>query len=221
MSNKTIALAVASLVIFVVGAMTGSRYYGNEMTASRDSVSLLREQKTLIDQQAKELIGLRAGKDIDQQALESLRKTVASLDAQLSAQEEELMLYAKLLKADSTEEGLHILNVSIKPAGEPLLFAYSFVIRQPAEKLGPVKVSYSMQVNGLQGDEATSYTLAELDEKQASATVKTKLKYFRVIEGIIKLPEYFVPQSFLISAWPEKLPAGRRELTFDWPKAGE
>lgn len=221
MNNKTIALAVASLVVFVVGAMVGSRYYGDQMTASRDSLSLLREQKVLIDEQAKELIGLRAGKDIDQQALESLRKTVASLDVQLSAQEEELMLYAKLLKADSTEEGLQILNVNITPAGEPLLFAYSFVIRQPEEKSGPVKVSYSMLVNGQQGGEATSYNVVELDEKQDSATVKTKLKYFRVIEGVIKLPEDFVPQSLLISAWLESLPASRRELTFDWPKAGE
>ncbi len=170
----------------------------------------------LIDQQAAELIGLRAAKAIDHQALESLRKSVASLDAQLSAQEEELKLYSKLLRPDNIHDGLHILNVSIKSAGEPLLFAYSFVIRQQAEKLKTVLAAYSLQVNGQQDGEVKSYTLAELDEQRVSATATTKLKYFRVIEGVIKLPEYFVPQSLLISAWPEKLPARRHDLTFDW-----
>ena len=222
MNNKVIALAaVAGLIVFVLGALAGSRYYGDQMTASRESASQLLEQKALIDQQAMELIGLRAGKDIDQQALESLRKSVASLDAQLSTQEEELMLYGKLLKVDNIDEGLHILNVGIKSTGEPLLFAYNFVIRQQAARLKTLSVGYSMQVNGQQSDEAISYTLAELDEQQASAIAKTKLKYFSVIEGVIKLPEHFVPQSLLISAWPEKLPAVRRKLTFDWPDARE
>ena len=222
MDRKYSALVGAvGLCGFLLGLVMGSQYFGVEMSENRNRVIQLKEQHLLSEQQGVEIIGLRAAHDIDQQALESLRKSVASLDKRLSDQQEELMLYEKLLKVGSSEEGLHLLNVSVEPGATPLIFAYSFVIRQQAVTLKTISVAYSVQVNGHEKGRASSYAAADLSRSEKPAVTRTKLKYFSVVEGELHLPEQFVPRNLVISAWLEKSPAKRSELKFDWPGAGE
>ena len=221
MNNFVKLAGLGGLVVFILGFLMGSRYFGAEMSAERSRVVQLQEQKEQLDTQAAELIRLGVTHDVDLLTQERLRQSVTDLEEQLFDQREELMLYNRLLKADDSEDGLHILDFNIKPSETPFLFAYSFVIRQQAALLRTISVRYSVQVDGRQNGAAFSYTLADLDEAVTSMPVKTKLKYFRVIEGAIKLPELFSPQNVIISAWSGKNSAGRREQLFDWPEVEE
>ena len=216
--NKFVQLAgVGGLVVFVFGFLVGSRYFGAEMSANKGRVMELQKQQDQLGLQTAELIRLGVTHDVDAMTMERLRQSVADLEERLSLQREELMLYNRLLKIANSEDGLHILDLHIKSGEVPFLFTYSFVIRQQAEKLKTISVSYSIQVSGHQNGEVISYTLMDLDEAVTSTQVKTKLKYFRVIEGVIKLPELFSPQNVLISAWSGKSSAKHREQLFPWP----
>ncbi len=213
------------LVVFVSGFLLGSRYFSVEMTRERSRVAQLEEQRLQLDNQAAELVRLRATHNVESKALESLRQTIAGLDEQLSVQLEELMLYSKLLKTDASEDGLHIHNTNIKPGESPQSYVYSFVIRQQASVLNTISVVYSVEVNGQskledkENNETVTYMLDDLDEAVDTSASKIKLKYFRVIEGVIKLPEGFTPQNLIISAWPEKIPSSRRQQVHYWPDA--
>lgn len=218
--KRVIPVAIASVAVviaFTAGFLTGSRYLGAKMTAGRRLSVELQEQKAQIAEGAAEVTSLRTARDVDRQAMEYLRKSVAALDKQLSGQRAELMLYRKLLKSDNIEDGLHILDASITAREEKFSFDYSFVIRQKAALLKTISVDYSVQVLGQQDGKPISYPLADLDDAVVATLIKTKLKYFQVIEGVLQLPENFVAQSVLVSAWPTGAPTKRVEQTFDWP----
>ena len=220
--NKLVKLAgLGGLVVFVLGFLAGSRYFAAEMSTERGRILELQKQQDQLGIQAAELIRLGVTHDVDAMTMERLRQSVADVEEQLPIQREELMLYNRLLKTANSEDGLHILDLKIKSAETPFLFTYSFVIRQQAAKLKTIAVSYSIQMSGHQNGEATSYTLADLDEAVTSTPVKTKLKYFRVIAGVIKLPELFSPQNVLIRAWSGKSSAKHQQQLFPWPEAGE
>lgn len=214
-------VSMGVLIVFAVGFLAGSRYFGAKMTTGRRLSVALQEQKMRGAETAAEATSLRTARDVDRQAMEYLRKSVAALDTQLSSQRAELMLYRKLLKSENIEDGLHILDASITARDEELSFDYSFVIRQQAALLKTISVDYSVQVLGEQDGKPISYPLADLDDAVVATSIKTKLKYFRVIEGVLQLPENFVAQSVLVSAWPAGMPSKRVEQTFDWPHTEE
>ena len=99
-------------------------------------------------------------------------------------------------------------------------YVYSFVVRQQATTLKPIKVVYTLRADGVQQAEEKSYDLAALDPAVDSDVLDTQLKYFRVIEGEIRLPEQFSPKTLTISAWPAGAPQQRRDLKLDWPEEG-
>jgi uncharacterized protein DUF6776 len=218
--NNFVKLAGAgSLVVFALGFLVGSRYFGEQMSTERSRIQALQEQKEKLGIQAAELIRRGVTHDVDTLTLERLRQSVADLEEQLFDQREELMLYSRLLKTDDSKDGLQILDLKINPSDAPLVFFYSFVIRQQAASLKSISVRYAAEVKGQLNGEDYSYTLDELDAAVTSTPVKTKLKYFRVIEGVMKLPKQFAPQKVTIRAWSGKTSGERREQLFDWPDA--
>lgn len=216
MKTLIVLVALVSLFVFSLGFFLGSRYFTVEMGDRKLFLVELQEQQEQLDQQTAELIRLRVISEVDQQALERLQRSSAVFDERLSTQREELMLYRKLLKIDSVEDGLHVFNLTITPTESPSLFAYSFVIRQSGEALKTVSVDYDMLIEGQLGSDSVSYSLADLDMAIDAVPVKTKLKYFRLIEGQLQLPEGFAAQKLELRVRPVKKPAGRRVWTFDW-----
>lgn len=218
LKNPTIILAgIAVLVGLLLGWVSGSRYFGSEMREARAVMAQLEEARFKLQEQRQKLIRFRAGAEVDAEALEKLRRTVAHLDENSTAQKEQLMLYRKLLDLDASGDGLQILRAEVVPSQEASSYLYSFVIRQQANTLKPIKVIYTLQAEGLQDGEEIMYGLAALDPAVDSDNVDVRLKYFRVIEGKIELPEQFVPKTLNISAWPAKTPKRRRDLSLDWP----
>ncbi|RLA43322.1 MAG: hypothetical protein DRR06_12415, partial [Gammaproteobacteria bacterium] len=103
------------LFVFCLGFFLGSRYFSVEMSTRKQVLVESQEQQEQLDQQTAELIRLRVISEVDQQALERLQHSSALFDQRLSTQREELMLYRKLLKIDSVEDGLHVFNLTITP----------------------------------------------------------------------------------------------------------
>lgn len=209
-------VALVGLFVFCLGFFLGSRYFSVEMSTRKQVLVESQEQQEQLDQQTAELIRLRVISEVDQQALERLQHSSALFDQRLSTQREELMLYRKLLKIDSVEDGLHVFNLTITPTESPSLFVYSFVIRQSGATLKTVSVDYNMLIEGQLDGGPVSYSLVDLDVAIDAVPVNTKLKYFRLIEGKLQLPEGFVPQKLELRVRPVKKPAGRRVWTFDW-----
>lgn len=214
---QIILAGVGALAMFLLGWVFGSRYFDQEMQAARATSEQLVEARLELEAQRQELIRLGTGAEVDAEALEKLRQTVAHLDESSMAQKQQLMLYSKLLDLEAGADGLQILIAEVAPGLEAPSYLYSFVVRQQAATLKPIKVVYTLRVDGMQEAEEISYGLATLDPAIESDKVETRLKYFRVIEGEIKLPERFLPKTLTISAWPAKTPKRRRDLTLDWP----
>lgn len=207
-------------MVFTLGWVAGNRYFSEAMQVARLRSDQIEAAQQALEEQRKELIRLRTGAEVDADALEKLRQTVARLDEKSTAQREELMLYGKLLDLNADGEGLQILRAEVAPGRGASSYVYSFVVRQQATTLKPIKVVYTLRADGVQQAEEKSYDLAALDPAVDSDVLDTQLKYFRVIEGEIRLPEQFFPKTLTISAWPAGAPQQRRDLKLDWPEEG-
>lgn len=205
----------ASIVTFMLGYVLGSRYFSAEMQVARANLPTIKKSNALLAKQAGEITRLQAELEVDAQAIEHLRMTVAGLGRQISGQREELTLYRNLLKNDNVADGLHVLDLYIR-AREPASYGYSFVIRQKAVMYKTLAVDYAVQISGQLGGESTYYSLADVDAEIEKSPVRTKLKYFKIIEGVMELPSEFVPDGIVISTWPAKKSSERRDVKFAW-----
>ena len=218
--KRTVAIfGIGCVLSFILGLLGGSRYFGAEMSAARQLALELGEQQIQLDVQSVAMRRSQVMGDVDKQVIEKLRRSIATLDLQLSGQQEELTVYRKLLDTDNAENGLHILRPNISASEAPSSFGYRFVIRQKAAVLNSIQVNYTAQIKGQLNGKPVSYSLAELDVAVASVPVRTKLKYFRVVEGVLRLPQHFMPESMTVSAWLARAPGRHSERTLDWPGA--
>lgn len=216
--NRRYIPVIVGVLLFILGLLAGSQYFGAEMSGARQTIKNLAAERAAMAEQLAEVTRLRVARDVDKKALQHLQESVTELNARLAEQRKEVMLYRNLLKTGGMEDGLHIVDASIVPFPEASAARYSFVIRQKADLLKTVAIQYTAELKGLLDGAPVAYSLADLDAQVEKMPVKTKLKYFTVVEGRLDLPPKFVAQSLQISTWSDNKPAQRRELILNWPR---
>lgn len=215
-------MAAASLIIFSLlagaagGFLLGRDYLGEQAGAHRQ---LIREHKKLsrsFSEQERQQLALQLGADVDRHALEEMRSTVVDLDRQLSDYSEELSLYRNLVKSDDTDKGLQISNFLIRSTEAPSVYRYRFVLRKTEALAKATEVGFAIKVVGVLAGQSAELALTQLDPKVSAEPVKSKFKYFQIVEGMMHLPQDFTPEAIHVEAWPLTGAERRSQLVVAW-----
>ena len=137
----------------------------------------------------------RTRHDVDQQALEMVRREIAAQKDQISALEEGLRFYRSLMAPGEIAQGLSLRPVELIALDIPNRFAFRIVAQQEARKHSLLKGDLSVDVTGVLEGEQVSYPLADLSEDVDGLDVPLRFRYFQSIEGELELPEGFEPGS--------------------------
>jgi len=209
-------LALALLVGIGGGFLLGSEYFSEATVEHRQLRVDFDQQAAKFAEQEHQQLALQLGAEVDRQALEKMRRTVVVLDRKLSAYQEELDLYRSLVKSEQLAKGLQISNFLIRSTETPGIYRYRFALRKTEGLSKTTKVSFSVDVEGVLAGKAVHYSLAQLDSSVESMPVKSKFKYFQLIEGVMHLPDGFEPALIRATIWPSTKKARSKELVLSW-----
>ncbi|HPE60734.1 MAG: hypothetical protein KDI15_09005 [Thiothrix sp.] len=188
----------------------------------------LERQSGSLETLEKQLASSELSAQIQNAANEELRRQLLLAEQGLSEARQRLLLYEDILSPESLEQGLAIQYLGLKQReldaqGNKLEhereYQYHLVlanIRGSELVEGRVEIRLSGTENGRQ----KSYVLQELrvDEgAEQTATDNFSLKYYQSLEGYLRLPDAFLPQTVTVELMPQQ---GKSGVTrkYDWDK---
>jgi flagellar motor protein MotB len=207
-------LAIA--VAFGVGFLLGGSFFDRTLMDSRALTRELNAVRTQNMQLQQQLTNAELGAQVDATSLESVRKLVTSLQQKLAAKEEELGLYQNLLQENDKEPGLQIGRLVLKSTGEDGAVAYRLIVQQKAANLKQIKVNVVIRIEGLSDGQPFAVGFDTLDAEVDTLPLQATFKYFKVLEGSIRMPAGFQPLTVLVSVWKDGAENTRVERSFDW-----
>ncbi len=196
----TLLLAVVLLAGFYLGQRAAYSGMGLDLEAYHAAEAELVEARASTARVEAELDVQLARHEMDQQALELVRRDIAAQKEQLAALEEGLRFYKSLMAPGEIAQGLSIRPLELVALDVPGRFAFRIVVQQEARKHNLLKGELSAAVNGLLADQEVSYPLAELSADLEAGKLPLRFRYFQSFEGELVLPDGFEPRSVSLEA---------------------
>lgn len=180
----------------------------------------LRRQQRHYDQHIssvnQELVNLRQGARIDREAAEQVREEVLASEASIAALKADLVFYRGLMTPTATEQGLGIRSFTVYTTAEPLVYRYELVVQQLAVKHALLKGQIKLKLRGKMAGAELALSLEQLSPDEASEVRTFRFRYFQQLEGTMRLPQDFAPQTIELSAETKGKWGVRVEKQYQW-----
>ena len=218
---------VFALMALVAG---GSLYLTYELGRYQGGYSLLdhrRERSQLTEQLANEkavsdelrrqlAIGETAS-EIDRATYAQVETNLADLQAQIQAQEEELVFYRGIVSPQDRVAGLRIQSLEALPGDGERHYLVRLLLVQAIQHKSRVSGAVKLQLEGIQDGQMASFDAAELVVPGEPYDMDYEFRYFQGLEAELALPVGFEPQRMNVEIWPNEPRAERINQTFEWP----
>ncbi len=225
--RRSMLFAMAGLVL-----LPAFGYLCFELGRVRAGYSLLdhRRDATFADQQLeaeraaneelrRQVAILETSREIDRETYARVEADLGELQAQIQAQEEELVFYRGIVSPQDGVAGLRIQNLEVEPADAERQYVVRLVLVQAIVHSRRVSGVVRLQLNGTRDGEPMSLALEELRAPGADAgdELAYAFRYFQGLEAELVLPVGFEPQRLDVEIWPTEPRGERTQQSFDWP----
>ncbi len=177
----------------------------------RDNHELQRENRDLRQQ----VLSLSRDHEVDQQSYRALNETLMELQDRIRGLSDEVAFYRGIMSSAGNDAGLRLAGLRFQPMTGSHRYQYTLVITNLVKRELPVAGRLRVTLNGSQQGQHRQLDLAQLDP-DVGKQFRFKFKHFRLFEGIIELPEDFMPKTVHSElSVPDR---GKKKITqtFDW-----
>jgi hypothetical protein len=185
----------------------------------RESAALetrLAEERAVSDELRRQLAIAETGSEIDRATYSEVEQTLSDLQAQIQAQEEELVFYRGIVSPQDGVAGLRIQSLEVLPSDGEGRYLLRLLLVQAIVHSRPVSGAVKLQLEGVQDGQMASFDAAELVTPGESYDMEYEFRYFQGLETDLSLPAGFEPQRILVAIWPSEARAERISQTFEW-----
>lgn len=188
------------LSLVVTGVIVGAvAHHATPAAAEHRQVKALSRQNDDLLQQVANL--QRAGQVADI-ANQSLRKTLAEREEEISGLRADLGFYSRLTGGDAQREGLKVQEVRLQAVPNSRAWNLTLSLTQNAKRGEDVTGTATVAVEGLRGDKVVQLAWNALGDTSQAAGMAFRFKYFQQLHGTIVLPADFRPTRLLVTAQP-------------------
>jgi hypothetical protein len=177
----------------------------------------LTEERGVNDELRRQLAIADTAGDIDRATYSQVESTLGELQAQIQAQEEELVFYRGIVSPQDGVAGLRIQSLEVLPSDGEGRYLLRLLLVQAIVHSRRVSGAVKLQLEGLQDGQTASFDVAELVAPGEPYDMGYEFRYFQGLETELALPRGFEPQHVGVEIWPNEARAERINQTFDWP----
>lgn len=222
-SPKIKFIVVGVLAVVVAAGAWGVYTYGlstagfDIRSASRKEEDLKREIRKLVDENQdlrESLVRAQRSLQMDQVAYGKLNESLAKSDKEIVKLKEEISFYRAILSPNNKVAGLHIQSMKLESTADPAVYQYKLVVIQALKHDHNVYGNAFFEVSGLQGGQRKSLRFPPEGKRQ----IGVNFKYFQDIEGELKIPLNFSPNTITVKVVTRGRDAKTVERDYPWPR---
>ncbi len=212
------AVVVLALIVWLSVDYDQWRFIRERMSVTahrqmlwRDNHELQRENRELRQQ----MLGLRREHEVDRQSYQALNITLMELQDRIRTLRDEVAFYRGIMSSAGNDSGLRLEGMRFQRMGDTRRYHYTLVLTNLVKRELPVEGRLRITLGGSQRGQARDLDLTSLPG-DAGKPLRFKIKHFRLLEGIVELPEGFEPK--IVHAEMTRADKGRKKIrqTFDW-----
>ena len=182
-----------------------------------DFAAKLAEEKAAGDELRRQLAIGETGAEIDRATYKQVETSLGELQAQIQAQEEELVFYRGIVSPQDRIAGLRIQSLEALPSDGERRYLLRLLLVQAIVHSRSVSGAVKLQLEGLQDGQTVSIDAAELVVQGTPYDMAYEFRYFQGLEAELELPVGFEPQRTVVEILPNEARAERINQTFEWP----
>ncbi len=208
-----VVLVWLSWLVFSYGQVQGG--FEREQVAQQSSRYLQQ-----IDEQQQELGELRVQTarhkreaQIEHEAGRRLQQQLIQLHKNTEELKNEVALLRSLMSSNSGSLYIKRFQVySTETAGK---YRYQLIVAQALDNVGTTKGKLIISLVGKQGGKASRLKLEQFSE-DAAASIALEFKHYQDVNGVIDLPEGFMPESVELEIQPKNSKLSKMNKQFAW-----
>jgi len=209
-----VAVVIGILLAFYIGRLSV-----RDVAEFVEEVDVLKAGRAELLTQKTELIKqvdfLESAKKIDQQAKNDARHALSELHEKLSAANEQIGFYQRVVSPETLVKGPYVHSVEVSNGDDGRLHI-QLVVAQGSNNKRAVKGKVGLQVVGFQEEKAVILPLKELVQEQADTKLVFSFRYYQVLSVDISLPVGFVPEQVVVTLDPSSAKAKNTETKWLW-----
>lgn len=219
--SALVLLVILALVAWIIWmAFDFGRYRAGYDSSRVDSVrDALHEQLDALRDENEELRQrlalIERGEQIDDKAGEAAREQFKQLQEERSRLEKEVTFLRSILSPEQSEEGLQVKDFSLRAGAADDEYRFRFVLTRSKKGGKAVHGEVSVSLAGVTDGKITQVPLEEITTDKKSA-ISFKFRNFQTLQGIVRLPEGFAPDSLLLEINPKTSGYDDFIRRFDW-----
>ena len=199
--RRRLGLYGLALLLFLSGWGLGWFYHSAQLQALRQQVRTLSLQVDRLEQDnqryREENIDLQQQEKVRAAAIQDLRQQMAEVNRQLDQAHNELLFFNNLMAESVQNPGLAVHELRILPTAAAQVFQYRLVLRQSLKKAREQTGQYWFTLSGVQGERSR-----EVRWPKTGPAGAYRFKYFQPLQGMLDLPQGFVPESVTVHLAP-------------------
>ncbi len=211
-------------MVLVAGAYLsfelGRNRAGYSIVDHRRSLAALREQlgaeRATSEELRRQLAIFETSKEIDRETYSQVEANLTELQAQIQAQEEELVFYRGIVSPQDGIAGLRIQSLDALPADAENHYLVRVVLVQAIVHSRKVSGVVKLQVEGTRDGQTASFDAAKLVADGGDYDMNYEFRYFQGLECELALPVGFEPARVEVEILPSDTRAEKVSQSYAW-----
>ena len=166
--------------------------------------SARRRSGTRSDELRRQLAIFETARDIDRETYSQVESTLGDLQAQIQAQEEELVFYRGIVSPQDGVAGLRIQSLEVLPSDGERRYLAAVVAGSGNRSQSASVRCRKVATRGRPGRQTASFDVAELVVPRRAYDMAYEFRYFQGLETELALPLGFEPQRVVVEIWPNE-----------------
>jgi hypothetical protein len=177
---------------------------------------LLNAERATSDELRRQLAIFETSKEIDRETYSQVEANLADLQAQIQAQEEELVFYRGIVSPQDGVAGLRIQSLDVLPADAENRYLLRLVLVQAIVHSRKVSGVVKLQLEGMRDGQTASFDAVELAAERGDYDMDYEFRYFQGLECELALPVGFEPARVNVEIWPNDARATKVNQSYEW-----
>ena len=178
-----------------------------------DYVGVEKQNKQFLSQVA----GLEKTVEVDRFALAEHQKMIFKLQTKVASLKLELAFYRDVLSSTTPDRGPHVRGFKLRDVGRDGRFQYRLVLTHVNKHDRATKGRVYVEIRGQDDGHKQRLNLAQVAEAD-SGDLAFNFKHFRRIEGVMRLPNNFSPETVHVAVYEDGQKKSSFNETYDWVK---